>query len=51
MVKCPLERGILAPAMGAAVTAVMKDLTGDTAIDNGVGEAERTDEAGGLPLV
>ena len=49
--RCPPVSGIFPPAIGAAVTAVMRDLTGDTAIDRGVGEAERTDEAGGLPFV
>lgn len=33
------------------VEAVIRDLTGETAIDKGVGEDERTDDAGGLVFV
>ena len=37
--------------MAEIVEAVIRDLTGETAIDKGVGEDESMDDAGGLVLV
>ena len=51
MVRWPLVDDESGSLVAEIVEAVMRDLTGETAIDKGVGEDERTDDAGGLVLV